>query len=162
MSCPQMCLLLRSLSGELPPSERDELDRHLAGCPICRQAYADLRETWGVLGSWAVDVAGTDLTADVLAGVEQPAGGQVAGARWAGGLRVAASIACALGLGITAGALLPTTPASPGPERVPGRAVEGIDVAESLGLTDLGGGSATGLGLDLPVGEVTGGQEASS
>lgn len=38
------------LAGELDPSERHEMDDHLAGCPACAAELRQLSETWAQLG----------------------------------------------------------------------------------------------------------------
>jgi len=41
MNCPDAAERITALvDGELPPAEREELERHLAGCPACREARA--------------------------------------------------------------------------------------------------------------------------
>lgn len=37
--------LLEYLDGELPPRDRERLERHAGVCPECRQAIASLRRT---------------------------------------------------------------------------------------------------------------------
>src|SRR5262245_21148708 len=46
-------LIVGYLYGELSPSERETLDRHLASCAECRKEVDGLRATRTQLASWA-------------------------------------------------------------------------------------------------------------
>jgi|WetSurMetagenome_2_1015567.scaffolds.fasta_scaffold42760_3 anti-sigma factor RsiW len=37
--------------GELSVSERDKVERHLSGCPSCREEFVRLQQTWEALNS---------------------------------------------------------------------------------------------------------------
>lgn len=43
-ACPSALRLDQYLSGELTPAERDEIERHAAGCEACRRRHAELGE----------------------------------------------------------------------------------------------------------------------
>jgi anti-sigma factor RsiW len=36
--------------GELSTSEKEQVERHLSGCHLCREQYAGLHQTWQALG----------------------------------------------------------------------------------------------------------------
>jgi len=57
MNCVDEGRLRAYLDGELPVAERDDVARHLAGCPECERQAAALRETTAAVGH-ALAVAG--------------------------------------------------------------------------------------------------------
>src|SRR6266550_544916 len=50
MNCVDEGRLRAYLDGELPVAERDDVARHLAGCPECERQAAALRETTATVG----------------------------------------------------------------------------------------------------------------
>lgn len=77
------------------------IEAHLADCASCRQRLAVLRETWDVLGQWSIDDRAVDLTDAIMSrarAVRRISLGQPRA--W---VRIAASIALGLGLGVLAG-----------------------------------------------------------
>lgn len=147
MSCPRDYLIVRLVGGELTDAEERDVRRHLAACPTCAEAFDELRGTWDDLGAWNVDPTATDLTDRVLAQVteqQHPTRHPLLIAVFrAGQLRVAASIAFAGGLGIAAGALVPTDRASRGSQS--SATPTALELVEALGLAELATQSATGL-----------------
>jgi anti-sigma factor RsiW len=157
-------LILRLVSGELAPSEARELREHLDACPACQAVWAELQETWRLLGAWEVSAPERNLAPAVLQAAD--AGGPQAGfaggqaLRWPTVLRAAASIGLAAGLGIGTGYLVPM--GSGGKPQTTNLTVEADEVLGSLGLAELGTSSATGLSLELDTEEALPEEEASS
>ncbi len=159
MTCPQTCLVLRLVSGDLSPSEQRDFRSHLEGCATCAAAYAEMSETWNALNSWQPDVSGCDLTARVLASVEDERQPSAKPPGWAMfrmvPVRLAASIALAIGLGVVAGYLVPAGRTSANG----GRPATLHGMAGALEWIELGAGSATGLSGGLePEESVVGGE----
>jgi hypothetical protein len=154
MQCPQTGLILRLVAGELPSSEEESLLAHLADCPLCQSTLTQLRETWQVLGEWEV-IPPQDRQDAMLASASalQAEKGTplLQRMRQLGALRIAASFALATGLGILAGRTVPIRGFHSGQtERV---VPSDAEVAESLGISELGSGPATGLGRGLVMSE---------
>lgn len=164
MSCPKEELIVRLVSGELPDTEQGDLRQHLRSCPRCAGLYEGLRKTWDELGGWDFDPAGIDLSNRVLARVtdQEQEAGRGTFFRWRGlsglgdaartqargslsWLRMAASIALAAGLGMATGVLTPLDWAARVPRSAAAPTAE--EVMDSLGLSEFGSGSATGLDL---------------
>jgi len=151
MSCPRNHLIVRLVGGELADAEERGVRQHLAACPTCAQAFEELRATWDGLGEWNVDSAHIDLTGRVLARVteqENPDHRSLLIAVFRGGhLRVAASIALAVGLGVATGVLAPKVQTFQGSQSssIP----TAVELAEALGLDELATRSATGLPLEF-------------
>jgi anti-sigma factor RsiW len=163
MSCPQTALILRLVAGELPSSEAKPLRAHIADCPSCQSTFSQLRQIWCVLGEWEV-VPPQDRQDAILASVSalkpERETRLFQRMRQLGALRIAASFALAAGLGIAAGTAVPITRSHSGQaERV---APSDAEVAERLGIPELGAGPATGLGRGLVMNETSGEKEASS
>jgi hypothetical protein len=141
------------ISGELAGPDEGDIRRHLQACQVCRSAYTALQETWEQLGQWPADATDIDLTERIMSEADS-ANQPIPHVYWPltqqyGPLRAAASIVLALGLGVTAGLLMPKViwpSKSPEP-----RIIDGGQVAESLGLNYLATDSATGLPLGLDV-----------
>lgn len=55
------------LDGELSPETASEIERHLAACPECAQARADLKAARELAASWSIDAP--DITERVLQAV---------------------------------------------------------------------------------------------
>lgn len=55
------------LDGELPPETASEMERHLAACPECAQALAELAAIGELADAWPMDVP--DITERVLQAV---------------------------------------------------------------------------------------------
>ena len=142
-------MIIRLVGGEMADAEERDVRQHLAACPICAQAFQELRGTWDDLGTWEVHSTDTDLTDRVLNQVREEENPirhpLLMVVVKASQLRVAASIALAAGLGVATGALVPRDRALQGsqPPSIPAAA----EVAEALGLTELATPSATGLPL---------------
>lgn len=120
--------LIRMLGRELDPHERAALLQHLELCAHCQSRYRATQATWALLGKWEVEPGELDLTARVLASAQR----RPAHRSW---LPLAASIALAAGLGVSAGLLrshessgLPQGPRTVSPERL----------VQALGLDALG------------------------
>lgn len=115
--------------------------------PQLHAAVEVLRSTWDDLGAWNVDPPDIDLTDRVLAQAteqENPTSRSLLIAVFrADYLRVAASIACAAGLGVAAGALVPRDRALQGSQ--PSAIPTAVELVEAIGLGEFGTGSATGL-----------------
>ena len=152
MDCPKTELILRSVSGELPPEHGGELLRHLETCPACAEAHAELRNTWDALGDWQVDPVNIDLTEPVLARVEADRVSAFPIARWLASvpvaIRAAACILLGVGMGMGAGRLVPVPTTTPD-AALTAASVSTEDLAETLGLDRFAAGSATGLPLGL-------------
>lgn len=50
-------LLVSYVSGNVTPSERSTVERHLAGCAECRQEVVELESTWWALDTWQMESA---------------------------------------------------------------------------------------------------------
>lgn len=161
MKCPRTHLIVRLLSGDLPPPEQRDLGEHLETCPICAAAYSEMYRTWNALGDWSLDLSGIDLTDRILREAD-PEGSRTdrrirSAAYAAVSLRTAASILLAVGVGVAAGHLVPTGKSAAGVE--PPATLEGLTEAlESIGVASE---SATGLPLDLEPDETTTGDGTS-
>ena len=161
MTCPRTHLIVRLVSGELSPSEERAIREHLETCQVCAAAYSELHQTWNALGDWHLDVSGIDLTERVLA--EADAEGRRHGqphrltAYWTAPFRAAASIVLAVGLGVAAGHLMPTSKSAAVPE--PPAALESI--TEAVELIGFASESATGLPFGLEPNETPTGDETS-
>ncbi len=161
MSCPQGHLIIRLVGGELTQAEAGALRHHLATCQSCAAAFEELTAAWDDLGAWNIGPAHIDLTDRVLAQAAdqettflEPLPINTFNATL---FRVAASVALAAGLGISAAALLSHQQGSPGSGA--SSTPTATELAESLGLAELATQSATGLPLgfepdDLDEGEV--------
>ncbi len=149
MLCPRDHMIVRLVGGELADAEERDLRQHLAECPICAEAYEELRGTWDELGALNVEASDIDLTDRVLSRVqerENPIRHPLLLTVFkASQLRVAASIALAAGLGIATGALVPRDRAAQSSQSssVP----TAVELVEALGLGELATASATGLPL---------------
>lgn len=144
--------------GALSPSERAGYERHLADCPICREAVGDVAVLPGLLGR--LDPAGLEQIAsapssesrmpDLLSAVAHARRKERATRRWrtAGSVLTAACLALFAGFGAgilrdgsSAGTQPPpiaqaTTPAPVKPRMVPMKSVVGdIPVTAEIGLT---------------------------
>lgn len=104
--------------GILDPADAQPVERHLAGCPECRGALAEIQEAVESL-AWAAPEAEPDprLRAKVLAGLERRPGGLRARPRLRRPVRLLAVVAALLlfGLGFTTATLL-MRPATTSPE----------------------------------------------
>jgi anti-sigma factor RsiW len=138
--CVLESTLIRLVSGELPPREREQVLQHLHGCAECRHAWEELRHAWDLLDQATVTLPARDLAGSVLARAAVLRGRR---ARWASLARVAAVIALASGLGIVAGLLAP----SRSEQLVTTHTVSDEQVTEALGLNDLEGGADLLAGL---------------
>jgi hypothetical protein len=97
--------------GALPPAERAAYERHLAGCPECREAVAEIAVLPGLLGR--LDPAGLDLLAEpprsgapvakllATARTRRRRERRAARLRYAGAALAAACLALLVGLGVT-------------------------------------------------------------
>ncbi|GAA1845384.1 anti-sigma factor family protein [Asanoa iriomotensis] len=96
--------------GALSPSERAEYERHLAGCPACREAVAEIAVLPGLLGR-LTDPDSLDLTPATPLPDRMPALLEAVGAerrrlrkvrrrRYVGAALVAAGLAAVVGVGV--------------------------------------------------------------
>ena len=95
--------------GALSPSERAEYERHLASCPDCREAVAEIAVLPGLLGR-LTDPAGLELSstqpADRMPALLTAVGAQRRRARtlrrrrYAGAALIAAGLAAVVGIGV--------------------------------------------------------------
>ena len=53
--------LIGFANDDMEPGERDKMESHIADCPVCRKALADLGQTRGILGSWLDESPDMDL-----------------------------------------------------------------------------------------------------
>ncbi len=68
MNCELVQSQLTSLlDGELPPNSAAEVEHHLANCPGCAQAQADLRAVSEMASAWKMDAP--DISARVMLAV---------------------------------------------------------------------------------------------
>ena len=122
-----------------------------------------LCETWDTLGEWEVAASSRDLRQAIIHATQESKRERVATpflASWYKALRIAASLALATGLGIAAGAVVSIGGSRP--DQAGSLVVNDANVAESLGITELGARSATGLGRGFGVNGSPEGKEASS
>lgn len=61
-----VALMTDYLDGRLDPSERDRLERHLAGCPHCSEYLAQLRVTVDALESGVPDQLSDDALEELV------------------------------------------------------------------------------------------------
>ena len=107
--CPDDPILIRRIAGELPPSAAADLDAHVGTCESCRVRLAQMKSTWDMLGELQVKPPEQDLTARIMSATRHSKA-----PRWVVIGRLAAAIALAVGLGVTAGRLTPVrTPPTP-------------------------------------------------
>jgi len=96
--------------GALSPSERAEYERHLAGCPTCREAVAEIAVLPGLLGRLA-DPDSLDLSTAApppdrmpalltAVGAERRRARKVRRRRYAGAALIAAGLAAVVGVGV--------------------------------------------------------------
>lgn len=161
MACPQHETILRLLKHEGPADERHAVQEHVRSCPACAAVLAECRAVWDALGSWPVDTTGVDLRDRVLAAVSADERRAAARRIWLGGwpegLRAAASVVLAAGLGVAVGAMWPTHGRQPDKNTAN---VSADVLAHALGLDELGGTSPTGLADEMAAaGEGAVGQE---
>src|ERR671938_522258 len=86
---PAHATLARYLEADLPPSESDAVDRHLAECVSCRRLLASLVQTIGGLRSLVARTP-AGLPETIIAALPRTRGNHGAGAR-SGRLRPAVS-----------------------------------------------------------------------
>jgi len=143
VNCPSSILWIRLAGGELPANEERTAREHLRSCTACAREYAGLALCWEAAGRWDVDLGQVDLTERVVDAVRHEPAGRTAVLRIGTvAARAAAVILVAFGLGAGAGRLVP--PRFGASEPMPAAAAP-REVADSLGLSHLGGESATGL-----------------
>ncbi|MDG4821597.1 zf-HC2 domain-containing protein [Asanoa sp. WMMD1127] len=97
--------------GALSPSERAEYERHLGGCPSCREAVAEIAVLPGLLGRLAdpdaLDLSVTGPPPDRMpalltaVGAERRRVRRVRRRRYAGAALVAAALAAVVGVGVS-------------------------------------------------------------
>lgn len=155
MSCPTETDLLRLVSGELTGQHRERVVAHVEQCAACAQRVEPQQDLWETMGAWHVDVAGRDVSADVLraaAGASAVHGATVWHRpwQWPVPLRTAASVLLAVGIGWGAGRTMPQS----APSRLtsvpePVEPVTPELVAREMSLDELGGGVPTGLAITL-------------
>ncbi|MCP4247237.1 MAG: hypothetical protein GY778_09330 [bacterium] len=148
--CPNQSQLIRLASGELDPAGADETRRHLQDCTRCAIVVRQLEATWDVLGTWSEAEPEGDLWPRIQAAAQggpAPSSNRPLAHGWLprGRLdlfRAAAGIALAVGLGWTTGWWV-----SPSGQIEPTGSPEATveELIESLGLSELAAGSATGL-----------------
>jgi anti-sigma factor RsiW len=112
MTCPEKSDILRYVSGELSPEQRELVQKHLESCSACSSVHKKLQASWDVLADWRIEPAhaDVDVTDRVLAGLdahEEQVLPRRRTAHWFAPFRAAASIALAVGLGLGAGFLVP-------------------------------------------------------
>jgi hypothetical protein len=163
MQCPQTGLILRLVAGELSLHEEMNLRKHLKDCPNCESAWSQLHKTWDALGEWEVAAPSRDLGQAIVRATRESKPEKISGmppAVWLRVLRIAASIALATGLGIATGTVVPIGDSQS--DQAGGPAISDANVAESLGITELGARYSTGLGRGLGVSQTPEGKEVSS
>lgn len=110
--CPDKSILIRWISGELAPNLTEALVRHVTACEACGKRHTELRRVWDLVGELTFDVPTHDLTDAVLRTARLPERTEPSATfAWPFAWRLAAAIALAAGLGITAGRLTPVRPA---------------------------------------------------
>lgn len=134
----------RSVDGELSPRESARLERHLAGCPECRELEADLRKIVAGAAKLEVPEPSDRVWSRIRAGLVREEAGKAtrAGAgtmrrpvfgaglpalRYAG---VAAAAVLLVTAGVIAGLRLGRGPVSPGPEAREQYTLAKLDEAE--------------------------------
>jgi len=137
MNCDRMQkLILLCASGELSPARRSELERHLAGCPACRQ-YGDCAAdvTRRAREELASPLPGGQVMAAIRAEARKrtPAGRVIL-------LRqpVAAALACAACLALVLGAWLHFTDGGPDSRTGGTRAIVALVCTDVLEQQDAG------------------------
>jgi hypothetical protein len=95
-------LISASLTGDLSPLERRELERHLAACPECRATLDAFREERHLLGAMAQPSVPRDMGARVRAGIESGRFGAPWWRRPGGLLAVAGSVGTVAAAGLLA------------------------------------------------------------
>lgn len=138
--------LIELAGGQLPESRRQACDAHLGQCAECRERQQAIASTWQRLGDWAVDVPAGDLSAEVLATLASEQRMRIGAPASKGRLaiRVAASVALAVGAGHLAGRWMWTVPST-----VAVAPASEEQVIESLQLNELGGQAAADLAQSL-------------
>jgi len=93
--------------GELSASENEQVERHLVGCPSCREQHVKLQQMWQALGDQAVIRPTPGFYKRVSQKIGQTTGKGVFGFRWGNwGVRVLPSPVLAtviLAIGIVCG-----------------------------------------------------------
>lgn len=128
-TCIEDNILIRLVAGELSIEQREQAMGHLAGCASCRQRVEETQATWDTLGQWQVAVPEKDLSAAVITAAARAR--RDAPLSW---LRIAAAIALAAGLGSAVGFLVPARSR----QTVSVQTVSGQELAEQIGLDELG------------------------
>ena len=128
--------IIELVAGNLPAGRQSAVERHLQVCPDCRSRRDELARTWHVLGQWRVEASGRDLRPRIERALGRRAAGVPAktwGSRVLAGLRAAAAVLLAVGIGHLAGRW--TRPSGSGPGEAGPPAVARVTesaVAESL------------------------------
>ena len=130
--CLEDTILIRWIAGELPSAAAARAREHVVACESCRIRMRDMQATWTLLGKLRVEPAARDRTADILAAA---AVARTSTRVYAA--RLAAAVAVAAGLGVTAGWLRtapqpPTLTATASFEQV--AASTGLDVLAPDGI----------------------------
>lgn len=74
-SCPRIEALSALADGELPADERTELEGHVAGCPLCAPALADLRRLRTLFAALPEPAGAFDVAPEVDRRIGAAAGG---------------------------------------------------------------------------------------
>jgi predicted anti-sigma-YlaC factor YlaD len=99
-------LLLELVAQRLPPLDRQAVEAHLLGCAACRERRDQFARTWEALGAWELSLPEADLRERVLAAAGRAGPSPQAASHrraWLTGLRVAAAVTLAVGVGHLAG-----------------------------------------------------------
>ena len=102
--------LIELAGGKLSQATEAKAMAHLQACEPCAQRYGQTKETWQLLGQW--DVAAPSLEPIAISTPKRDApvsGGFFQWRHVADALRIAAVLALAAGVGVTAGWLSSTT-----------------------------------------------------
>jgi len=155
MICATEGDLIRLVSGELSGPAAVELRDHVRGCARCASLLAELQATWDMLGTGDEPASAIDHWPAIREALTQERRGRSIPLARGDLLRVAASVAFALGLGWTTGWLVGRPAPTPG--ELP--ALESL--IEPLGLDELAAGSAAGVTNTLLSAEEDEGTEQS-
>ena len=146
MTCPEAEIIAGLANGSLSEADEQNVRAHVNNCPTCARVLAEIHTTWEALGVWELEQPAPDVKDRVLRTVIAEAR-QARHPGWGLPLavRAAASIAVALGLGIAAGHLVPTSAAhAPALQHADVEALE-----RALTLVSQFSESPTGLSLGL-------------